>query len=138
MLIRRAELADAGKIAAMHIATWRAAYRGIVPNAYLESLSVEQREATCRESLSKGVPAILVACDNADIIGWVVFGRARDAGQSGLVGEVEALYVAPAHWSHGVGRELWLTARRLLRKQGFTKIIVWSLMENSRADRFYR
>ena len=44
-MIRLATLADARAIAELHVASWRAAYVGILPPAYLEGLSVEEREA---------------------------------------------------------------------------------------------
>ena len=49
MRIRPAVVGDAGSMAKVKVDTWRSAYSGIVPSAYLESLSYEgTAEAWCR------------------------------------------------------------------------------------------
>jgi len=40
MAIRTARFQDARQIAEVHVDSWRAAYRGIVPDSLLEGLSV--------------------------------------------------------------------------------------------------
>ena len=45
MQIRRPTVDDAPDIASIHVSAWQAAYRGIVPDAFLDALSVDQREA---------------------------------------------------------------------------------------------
>jgi hypothetical protein len=42
--IRRASQSDARAIAEVHVASWRETYRGIVPDAFLDALSVAERE----------------------------------------------------------------------------------------------
>lgn len=140
MLIRPAEIADARKVAEVHVAAWQHAYCGIIPDEYLRSLSVEKREAGWRESLEKKVSELWVASDEASeqLAGWVSFGKCRDCDKSALVGELWAIYVLPAYWSHGVGRALWLTARKRLIEMGFAEVTVWCLVGNQRAERFYR
>jgi len=43
MLLRPAEPRDALEVARVHIGTWQAAYRGLVPDEYLDSLKIEER-----------------------------------------------------------------------------------------------
>jgi len=140
VLIRPAEIADARKVAEVHVATWQHTYRGIIPNEYLGSLSVEKREAGWRESLEKKLSELWVASDepSEQLAGWVSFGKCRDTDKPASVGELWAIYALPAYWSHGVGRALWLTARNRLVEMGFTEVTVWCLAGNRRAERFYR
>lgn len=42
--IRAAEVSDAGAIAAVHVASWQVAYRGLLPESVLTGLSVAGRE----------------------------------------------------------------------------------------------
>ncbi|HEX5324913.1 MAG TPA: hypothetical protein VFW40_14090, partial [Capsulimonadaceae bacterium] len=42
--IRDATLADAAAIAQVHVSAWRTTYPGIVPQDYIDSRSVEERE----------------------------------------------------------------------------------------------
>jgi ribosomal protein S18 acetylase RimI-like enzyme len=139
MEIRRALETDALGIATVHVRTWQAAYRGIVPDTHLDSLSVEARASVWREALVRGTPEeVWVAVIGGEVAGWIAFGPTRDGQQDAKTGEVEAVYVAAQYWGTGVGRELWQQARRCLADRGFTKVTLWVLLENTRAIRFYR
>lgn len=61
MVIRRATPEDASGIAAVHVYSWQAAYRGVVPDDFLRSLSIEDRETVWRESLEDRTSEIWVA-----------------------------------------------------------------------------
>ena len=117
--------------------TWRAAYVDIVPQPYLDGLSVDKRETALREGLARGKPEMWVAVNDAQVIGWIAFGPSRDADALPAMGEVEALYVLPEHWSTGVGRELWHAAAARLIERGFPALTLWVLEDNARAIRFY-
>lgn len=137
--LRRAVPDDAPAIADVHVRSWRQAYRGIVPDAVLDGLSVERRTAFWRESLAQGAPEVWVAEDAAEgIVGWVAFAASRDADAAPGTGEVRAIYVLEGFWSAGVGRALWSTARLRLAEGGFSSATLWVLAENARAIRFYR
>jgi ribosomal protein S18 acetylase RimI-like enzyme len=137
MNIRPALPGDARIIADVHVHTWQAAYRGVVPDAYLEALSVDKREAAFREALSNGSPEIWVADSQSGVIGWIAFGASRDADATPTVGEIEAIYVSPSHWSSGTGRSLWTIARARLIEREFAYVTLWVLEDNQRAIRFY-
>lgn len=74
----------------------------------------------------------------SEIAGWVAFGPSRDSDAASAAGEIEAIYVRPDYWATGVGRGLWLVARRRLIERGFSSATLWVLSENARAIRFYR
>jgi hypothetical protein len=46
LVVRRAEPQDAPAVARVHVASWRQAYRGLLPQEYLDSLSIEARTTT--------------------------------------------------------------------------------------------
>jgi ribosomal protein S18 acetylase RimI-like enzyme len=137
MQISHAALEDAHAVAVIHVSAWQAAYRGIVPSDYLDGLSVEKREASWRAAIAGNDLHLLVAKLNDHIVGWVAFGACRDAGAATTHGEIWAIYVAPAHWSCGVGRAHWLAARTALVQLGFKNVSLWVLAANARAIRFY-
>ena len=85
----------------------------------------------------QGTPELWVAKTEGRVIGWVASGPCRDKGTPPQVGEVWAIYVTPSHWSSGVGRALWLTARERLQQHGYKSVSLWVLAENSRAIKFY-
>jgi len=137
VLIEPATLADARRVAEIHVRTWQAAYVGIVPDEYLASLSVEKREAMWREAIDKQLPELLLARVDGDVAGWVSFDASRDKDAAPGTGEIWALYVDPAHWAGGIGRALLQRARERLDERGFASISLWVLAANTRAIRFY-
>jgi ribosomal protein S18 acetylase RimI-like enzyme len=136
--IRPAMASDASGIARVHVRTWQTAYRGVVPDGYLDSLSVTQREQFWRESIARGTPELWIAEVDSQVVGWASFGPSRDPGMPGGTGELEAIYVLPDFWGTGAGRALWLTTRSRLIERGFAAATLWVLTDNARAIRFYR
>lgn len=59
------------------------------------------------------------------------------AGRAGGTGELYALYVTPAWWSAGVGRALMDAVLAALREAGYVSAVLWVLVDNARARRFY-
>lgn len=128
---------DAPAIAAVHVASWRAAYRGLIADAYLDSLSVEGRERMWRDCIEEGRTSLLVARCGGRVCGFAAFGASRDADAAPGTAELIALYLDPAQWSRGVGRRLWRAVRRSVVAQGFSAVMLWVLADNARAIRFY-
>ncbi|MFO1368949.1 MAG: GNAT family N-acetyltransferase [Marinagarivorans sp.] len=137
MNIRPATLSDARQIAEVHVSSWQYAYRGLVPDSYLDRLSVDKRETAWQRSISDGAPELWVAEQNSKILGWVAFGPSRDDDASPSVGEIEAIYILPDYWRQGVGRELWLVAQNRLIARNFSTVTLWVLTDNERAIQFY-
>jgi ribosomal protein S18 acetylase RimI-like enzyme len=137
MKIRPAIAADARSVATVHVQSWQGAYRGMLPDAYLESLSVEARESVWGGVIEKGSPELWVAEFDSQVVGWSAFGTSRDPDARPRTGELEALYVLPQFWKTGTGRELWLITRRRLIERGFATATLWVLADNQRAIQFY-
>jgi ribosomal protein S18 acetylase RimI-like enzyme len=137
LTIRAALPADAEAISRVHIGTWQRAYRGLVPDAFLDSLSerVEGRVMWWRQQLESGATA-LVTEEAGRVTGFVGFGGAEPPTDSEL-GEVFAIYVDAADWGRGHGRALLVAAQGALRARGFTAAVLWVLATNQRARGFY-
>jgi ribosomal protein S18 acetylase RimI-like enzyme len=129
---------DARAVAEIHVNTWRAAYASIVSAEYLASQSVERRHAWWSKCIAAGTPELLVAKDNGVVHGWLNFSASRDDNAPNDEAEIWAIYVAPAFWSTGTGRLLWLRARELMVAQGFKSCSLWVFPQNARAIKFYR
>lgn len=140
MEVRDAIIDDARRIAEVHVRSWQAAYRGQLPDDYLASLSVDQRESVWREILGTSAwPAsgALVVTRDANVVGFAHLGPSRDADSLPLTGELTAIYLAPEVWGQGGGRALIRRAVDRLREATFTSATLWVLDSNSRARRFY-
>ena len=135
--IRRAQPSDARGLAIVHVRAWQAAYRGLVPDAVLDGVSVAAREERWRALLSGG-SRTLVACDSGTVAGLCsVIAPARDPRLPADAAEIAAIYVDPDRWRAGLGRALLRTALGELRDEGFATAVLWLLEGNDRALRFY-
>ena len=137
MQIQPATLEDCHAIAEAHVESWQHAYKQILPASYLASLSVTEREAMWRRAVEQWPSQLLVARIAGQIVGFVSFGASRDEGASPECAEVWAIYVLPAFWSAGIGRQLWLAARQRILEAGYKSISLWVIAGNERAIRFY-
>jgi ribosomal protein S18 acetylase RimI-like enzyme len=136
--IRSAAPVDARAIATIHVEAWRAAYRGIVPDEYLDSHSIDERASAWRRNLVAADTSTWVAQESDAIVGWISVGPGRDTDAGTSVGEIWAVYVAPGCWGKGVGRSLCVQAEQHLRTEGFIAVSLWVLKDNERAVKFYQ
>jgi ribosomal protein S18 acetylase RimI-like enzyme len=117
---------------------WRAAYRGIVPDEYLDSLSIDGRESAWRQQLLAAHTTTWVAQVSDAIVAWISVGPSRDADAGASTGEIWAVYVAPGCWGQGIGRSLCEHAEQQLRREGCIEVTLWVLKDNERAVKFYQ
>jgi hypothetical protein len=59
-MIREATLEDARTIAEVHVKSWRAAYKQLLPQEFLQSLSVDRREQQWQTSIVNREHVLLV------------------------------------------------------------------------------
>ena len=132
---------DVREIAVVHVRSWQAAYRGLLPQAYLDGLDPTQRTGQWERSLSatdRSHGGTLVADAGGHLLGFVSYGPARDDDvDSKRVGEIYAVYLVPAAWDKGIGKQLMTAAFGRLGEAGFDQAILWVLDSNVRARRFY-
>ena len=91
--IRRAEAADAGAIARVHVDAWRTTYAGIVSAEFLAGLSYADREQMWKQALTAGPPAtsMLVAeTEEGEIVGFA-YGAPEREGNLLYRGELRAI-----------------------------------------------
>lgn len=129
---------DAAAIAEVHVASWRAAYVGLLPPAVLDGLSVAQRTRHWRRVLdpSSGEQVVVVERDG-QVVGFVEVGPAEDADAGPATGQLRTIYLHPDLWGTGAGRRIHDAALDRLAGQGFTRAVLWMLSTNARAEGFY-
>ncbi len=137
MEIRAAAVLDAQAIAEIHVAAWRSAYRGIVPEQHLEALCAEKRKAYWSSAITAGEPWVHVAEGADGVVGWIAFGRSRDSGAPEEIAEIWSIHVSPPVWNRGIGGRLMAACYAELRRRGFAGVTLWVLSANERARRFY-
>jgi GNAT superfamily N-acetyltransferase len=144
--VRPAVPADALSIAKIHVLAWQKAYRGIVADTYLDTLSVERRASFWHGVLSspehRATPQVQVAIhrdaiSGETVVGWIAYGKTRDTDKDETWAEFQAIYLHPSHWARGIGRQLSQAALGCLSEAGFTNVSLWVLAKNTRAREFY-
>jgi GNAT superfamily N-acetyltransferase len=145
VLIRRGTPDDVTALATVHVRSWQAAYRGFMPDEVLDGLSVERRAVMWRAILQSGLPghAVLVTQgdgegpDGSALCGFAHVGPARDADLGAETAELTSLYLLPEVWGRGAGRALMAGAVDAMREAGYVSAVLWVLVTNERARRFY-
>ena len=144
MLLRPVVRGDEMAVARVHVRSWQAGYRGLLPDAYLDGLRPEERAARynfASENVRDPVTIVAVRdggiCGDGMICGFATTSPARDLDVPND-GELCALYVDPDWWGRGAGKALIGAARMRLVEMRFRRAVLWLLAGNARADRFYR
>jgi len=134
--LRDATNRDAAVLAALNVASWRAAYAHMLPAAFLASLDVTAWEERLRARFGDAAQFTIVASAGRRRLGFVTAGPIRDAPPT-RGGEIYAIYVDPAHCSQGVGSALLEAAERRLGAGGFSQASLWVFTRNADTRRFY-
>jgi GNAT superfamily N-acetyltransferase len=137
LTLRAATPSDALAVATVHVRAWQDGYRGLVADEYLDSLRPEDRAAKYTlGSSDPNAPETVVAELDGEVCGFATIGPSRDGAPD--TGELLALHVDPRAWGIGAGRLLIEDARARLVARGCTEAVLWVLVGNERAQRFYR
>lgn len=143
-------------VAAMQLAAWHAAYRGLLADEFLDALSVEgiagyhARHFDPQANPNLARSAFLVAEDPATgaIVGMVRGGPTRESSAAGdpvppdvprrYATELFAIHVAPGTQKNGVGRALVQAFAAAMMETGAAGgMVLWVLRDNTNARGFY-
>jgi ribosomal protein S18 acetylase RimI-like enzyme len=133
---RLAEVADAGAIARLHVASWRDAYRPVLPASFLEALDVSARARAWAERLARGHEIVLLADSPGGLAGFCACGPSRDE-EGSAAWEIRNLHVSPPLRSRGTGARLFRDAAARGFASGHALLTLWVVEENTAARRFY-
>ncbi len=128
--LRAATAEDAGAIAAVHIASWRVAYRGILSDDLLDGLTLEGRTEIWQARIASW--EVTVAQDADRIVGLCELRRERDRPPL-----IHALYLDPEVLRAGIGTRLVRDTAKRLRAEGEREVTLNVVVGNDRARAFY-
>ena len=138
LTIRTAEIDDAPAIAKVHVETWKSSYGGIIPQAYLDGMTIQNRTFVWMRLLQRAGTALttLVSEDHDQrVIGFVAGGPLRHRDPR-FQAEISSLYVLAEHQRGSHGRRLFMAASNRLAQHGLQGLFVWVLADNP-ARTFY-
>ena len=140
MTVRPAIVADAPAMGRLHVLSWQAAYRDLIPADYLDSLDIHQRTEHWRWMVSRRLEhaPLLVAVVGDEVVGFTGFGPVLDAdSERPTTGQLYGIDVRPDRWGRGVGRALLAAAHSGLAERGHDSALLWVLPGNQRARSVY-
>lgn len=124
---------DADGIAAVHVAVWRNAYAGILPERTLLGLSARRLAAFYGMGIVRGRGTLVARAAAGEVAGFCTFHALPAAARAAAPaeGEVETLYVHDDWREQGLGRALLAGAARRLREAGCRSLFLHVLADNN-------
>ena len=126
LTIRHAQLGDADRLGAIQVRAWQAAYRGVMPDAYLDELDVDDRAAYWHRQVLALLPGqrLKVIVDDGVVVGFAAAGPEHD-GRAAVIGELYAINLDPQVWGRGLGQALLRDVTAELAGLGYLEAVLW-------------
>jgi GNAT superfamily N-acetyltransferase len=125
---------DAMALGQLHVKTWREAYPGLLPQAYLNGLSATLHARRFHYQLMRAAEGeiVLVAEDDQGLAGY-----SQGVMLNRRLAEVHTLYLLRRAQGVGMGRALLAAQARALAAHGAERLMLWVLRDNVKARGFY-
>lgn len=141
-VVRKATRDDVPALAKVNVEAWRHAYRGIVPDSFLDGMDVARREQGWARWVALPPPdSVFVATDGgAEVVAYSVVSAVReaeDAHPALPTAELCAIYVTPAVLGAGAGHAVHEAGVTAMAAGGFRHAVLWVFEDNLVARRFY-
>jgi ribosomal protein S18 acetylase RimI-like enzyme len=135
--VRDARAGDVDDLGRVHVRAWQAAYRGVMPDQYLDGLEISDRVAMWARFLEEPHldQRLQVVTVDDHVVGFACFGSCRDV-EGAPLGELYAINLDPDHWGRGLGRRLLSEVTNELAAFGDAGVL-WVVPENARARGLY-
>lgn len=137
MIVRNVKKEDLRAVSEIAVRGWQTAYRGIIDDEYLDSLSIEENyQKRLKDYKENG---FIVAELDSEVVGFCRYTLENLFSKDipDIDGEICAIYVKPELKRNGIGRELFKYVFNEFKKNGNKKIILWCLKENYPSRAFY-
>ncbi|MFO1396158.1 MAG: GNAT family N-acetyltransferase [Burkholderiales bacterium] len=138
VLIRPAVPADAARIAQVRVDAWRTTYKGMIPEAYLAGMTVEDSTAHWDRILNAApnTTNVFVAVAGDEVVGFAA-GLMLEEPKFGINAELSAVYLVREAQRAGVGTRLVAAVAAAQQAHGANGLIVWVIEGNKPARAFY-
>lgn len=138
IVIRKATIDDAEKVAKIKIEGWKTAYRGIIDDNFLDNMDINEEIEKRKNNIENGVD-IIVAELNNEIVGFCLYRNyiKNLKNYPNANCELSSLYVKSSLKRKGIGTKLMKYVIQKLQSQGKTQMILSCLKQNYPSRVFY-
>jgi len=127
---------DIPQVVDIQVEGWRTAYKGIIDDAFLDSINKEELIEKRKKDYKDG--PFIIATIEEKIVGICRYcDNVLSADSEGYNCEIMALYIKPELKRNGIGKELFCYVRNEFINKGKTKMIIWCLKDNYPSRKFY-
>lgn len=128
MEVRKADAEDSTVVGEVHSSAWKSAYRGIIPDDYIDSDTASKRTEEFLESLKDDKCTYFILEESGNAAGIV---KTREENNTL---EIESIYILNECRGKGVGRQFMDFIKTY---KPYDCITLWVLEANTKARRFY-
>lgn len=126
--VRKMTVDDIGKVRQIYISGWQNAFKGIVPQDYLDNLNLDD--------WAPPLEGAYILTDGKNVLGTSSIALARDKALAGW-GEIISVFLLPELIGQGYGHLLFEDVKAKLVELGYDKIYLMVFEDNTRARKFY-
>ncbi len=123
---------DLMAVGEIYAKSWKHAYRSLLPDEYLNTLTAEQWASR----LGRAGRCVLVAELDGRLVGTASYGEPRTTEYAGQ-GEIYSIYFLPEYMGKGYGKQLMSAVLDELKELGYNSTFLWVLEDNISARHFY-
>lgn len=135
MFIKQAKREDINKISEIYLLCWQTTYANLVPDSYLESLSLVNIINKWEDFFNNEDNSFIYVAFNEknEYLGFVA-GMIKDDCKQG---EILALYLLDKYQGLGLGKKLFMKAIEYFINHDTNTMIVWVMKNNKKGINFY-
>jgi ribosomal protein S18 acetylase RimI-like enzyme len=136
--IRKAKISDLDGIIRVNVETWKTAYKGVVPDNYIQGFSIRTQDKKWQAQLKNMIAEnfFYIAENNkGEIVGFAIGGLERNKDPN-YKGELMGIYILKEYQRQGIGKALTRKIVENLIKMKLNTMLVW-VLENNPYRAFY-
>lgn len=137
IVIRNVTENDIPSIADIQINGWKTAYKGIIDDAFLNSVNLNEKTKFFKNTYKNG--GFAAAELENEVVGFCRYFDNNDFSHDiqNVDCEITALYIKPDLKYNGIGTKLFRFVTDEFKIKNKTKMILWCLKDNEPSKKFY-